>query len=129
MKVVDLPSGAKLRMNLAPFADSRALYQAVLEEAKELKIDPETELDSNLWKDLICSGFSSKKIEHALEKCMARCLYGDKKITNEVFEDEEARGDYMMVCFEVAKANIEPFLKSLYARFSPVLGKLNKRPE
>lgn len=119
-----LPSGAKLKITLAPFKDARALYQALLEEAKVLKLDPTAEVDVNLYKDLFCVGLSSKKIEAALWECMKRVTYNDSRITEDIFEPVEARDDYMTVCFEVAKANIMPFTKSLYAQYAHILEKL-----
>lgn len=123
-KSIDLPSGAKLRVTVSPFAISRALYQAILEESKGLKLDPKAEVDANLFKDLFCVGLSSKKIEACLEACLEKCLYNDKRITADTFEPVEARDDYIQVCFEVAKENIQPFTKSLYAKYAHILGKL-----
>lgn len=120
-KEVTLPSGAVLKLNSAPFKVSKALYQAVLEECKEVKISFDTPIDVNLIKDLFCTGFSSKKIEDALGKCFERCLYNGQKITDETFEPENARQDYLQVCIEVAKENIDPFMKSLYAQYGDIL--------
>lgn len=119
---IELPSGAKLRVNLASFATSKDLYQAFLEEAKGVKFDfsLDTELKLEMFKDIICVGLSSKKIEKALWECMKVALYNDKKITEETFEDEDARGDYFNVVFEVAKLNLSPFVKNLYALLSPL---------
>lgn len=119
-KVV-LPSGAELEITLAPFADSKALYQAMLEEAKTLKIDDTAEVDANLYKDLFCTGLSSKKIEAALTVCMKRATYNGMKITDDVFEPVEARDDYLIVCMEVARENITPFTKSLFAQYGDIL--------
>jgi len=126
--MVKLPSGAELVITLAPFADSKTLYQAVLEEMKDLKLDPEAEIDVNLFKQFFCVGFSSKKIEAALWECFKRVTYNGLKVSKDTFEPEEARDDYFMVCIEVAKANIAPFVKSLYAQYSQVLGNLVKPP-
>lgn len=128
MKEVSLPSGAKLNITLAPFKDSRALYQAILEEAKVLKLDPTAEIDVNLYKDLVCLGLSSKKIEACLWKCMERATYDGLKMTEDTFEPETARDDYMTVCFEVAKENIQPFTKSLYAQYADMLQKIQSVP-
>lgn len=125
---VTLPSGAILKITLAPFKDARNLYQAILEEAKVLKLDPNAEVDVNLYKDLFCLGLSSKKIEAALWECMKRATYNGNRIAEDVFEPIEARDDYMAVCFEVAKANILPFTKSLYAQYAHILEKLQKGP-
>jgi hypothetical protein len=110
---IKLPSGAELRITLAPFTVAKSLYQAVLEETKLVRLDANMDIDTNLLKDLFCIGLSSKKIEAALDDCMKRCLYNNLKITADTFEAEEARQDYITVCFEVGKANIEPFLKAL----------------
>lgn len=128
-KEVTLPSGAKLKITLAPFADAKALYQAMLEEAKSLQLDPEADIGHpNLIKDLFCTALSSKKIEACLVKCMERATYNDLKINNDTFEPESARDDYFTVCFEIAKENVAPFTKSLYARYSHLLGVLKNVP-
>lgn len=124
-KEVKLPSGAILKIGLPPFAVSRDLYQAVLEEAKGILIGSKTEMAS-VYKDLFCIGFSSKKIEACLWKCFEHCQYnngqtGDLKIDKDTFEPEAARDDYMTVCMEVAKENIHPFAKSLYAEYGTFL--------
>jgi hypothetical protein len=110
---VTLPSGAELTIQLAPFTDAKALYQAFLEDIKALKWDAGTEMDTNFIKDILCVGLASKKFETCLWKCMERALYGGSKISPATFEAEEARQDYVSVCFEVAKENIMPFMKAL----------------
>ena len=123
-----LPSGSELKITVGSFAESKALYQAILEEAKDLKMDAQAEVDVNLFKDLFCTMMSSKKVESALWGCMRRVTYNGLKITESTFEDVEARQDYFEVCFEVAKENILPFTKSLYAKLSPILDKLKTNP-
>lgn len=123
-KSVDLPSGATLRINLSKFAVSKALYLAVLEEAKNLELDPNVEVDTNLFKDMFCIGFSSKKIEGCLNECMKQALYNDARITEATFEPVDAREDYMTVCWEVALFNILPFTKSLSRQLSAISGLL-----
>lgn len=125
---VVLPSGAKLRIQVSPFSIAKNLYQAILEEAKSLKLDPNAEIDVNLWKDMFCSALSSKKIESALEECLVRCLYNGQKISQETWEPVKTRDDYLTACFEVAAENVRPFMKSLYAKYSGILGKLKNSP-
>lgn len=120
MKEIELPSGAKLQITLAPFDEAKTLLKAVLEEAKTLKVDGQAEIDIMILKDLFCYGFSSDRIEQSLLACMKRCLYNKLKIDKDTFEPEEARQDYFIVCFEVAKANLEPFTKALLPKFSQV---------
>lgn len=121
MKEVKLPSGATLKLHLAPFTVSKALYQAVAEEFKDLKLDPLAEIDVNLYKSLFMTAISSKKIEACTWACMKKAIIDDLPITEETFEPEAARDDYMTVCLEVARVNIAPFTKSLYAQYKPVL--------
>jgi hypothetical protein len=120
----ELPSGAELLINIAPFADAKALYQALFEELKGVKLDAEMDIGPDLIKDLFCIGFSSKKVESALAACMKRSAYNGLKITDETWEPTEAREDYWQACIEVARANIAPFAKSLLREYSPILGAL-----
>lgn len=120
MREVKLPSGAVLKIAPSPFVISRALYQALLKELKDVSITTKTEMAS-LWKDLFCIGFSSPAIETCLWKCFERCTYdsgaGHMKIDDQTFEPVIRRDDYMKVCVEVTKENVLPFAKSLYAEY------------
>lgn len=120
MREVKLPSGAVLKITPAPFSTSKALYQAVLRELRAIHLDSKVEM-SSLLKDVFCAGFSSAEVETALWECMARCTYnsgkGDLKIDADTFEPLPCRDDYVKVCAEVAKDNVLPFVKSLYAEY------------
>lgn len=123
-----MPSGAILKISLPPFAEAKALYQAVLEEVGNLKLDPKEEVDVNFWKGIFCTGFSSKKIDAALSTCMKRALYNEAKISDETWEPIAAREDYLPACFEVAQEAIQPFMKNLYAKFSQLQGMITVGP-
>lgn len=123
MREVNLDSGAVLKVGTAPFADSKALFQAMLSEMRSVHIGAKLEL-ADLVKDLFFIGFSSPLIEARLEKCLERCLYNGMKIGPDTFEDEKAREDYLSVCAEVATENLRPFLKTLFARFQGLLTKI-----
>ncbi len=134
MKEITLKSGAILKITLSPFAESKALYQALLEEFKTLNVGGERQL-VQLFKDLVCTGFSSKKVEQCLEICLKRCTYNNfpgveigSKIDKDTFEPEANRQDYIPVCIEVVKENVMPFLKGLFAeyrQFSAIVDKSN----
>lgn len=132
MREVTLPSGAVLKITLAPFAVSKALYQAILEEAKGVTVTSTTEMPT-LYKELFCMGFASKQIETCLWECFKRCTYnngkGDLKIDAETFEPAAARDDYMSVCIEVAKDNVTPFVKSLIAGYAEFLSMIPRDPK
>jgi len=112
MRTVSLPSGAELTVNVAPFKDSKNLFQAFLKEWKGLDV-------SNALKNgglaMFSSAFSSAEVERALWPCISRCLYKGEKITADSFEAEETRGDYIPLCLEVVQDNILPFTRSLFS--------------
>lgn len=124
MKEVKCPSGAVLKITPSAFAEAKALYKAVLKEAKAIDVSSKTEI-ATIYKELFCTAFSSEEIEKCLKECFKRCTYdngkGDLKIDDSTFEPVETREDYMTVCMEVAKENIYPFAKSLYAEYQSAL--------
>lgn len=127
LREVKLPSGAVLRINVSPFSVSKNLYQALLRGLKSIPLKGKNELP-DVIKDCLCTGFSSPEIEACLRECFGRCTYnagnGDLKIDDQTFEPVERREDYMRVCVEVAKDNVLPFVKSLYADFQQALSML-----
>lgn len=114
MKEIKLPSGAMLRIGTIPFGEAKALYQAILLEAKDLKISNTSEI-AEILKNLICSGFSSKGIESALNICLKRCTYNDLRIEESTFEPISARSDYTTIWMEVVEEAITPFTSGLSA--------------
>ena len=124
-KDVVLPSGAKLHITTSPFRISKTLYQALLQELKALNMDPKAEVDVNLFKDVFCAGFSSPAVELALSECMKRVTYNGVKVTEDTFEPDEAREDYISACVEVTVANVAPFFKNLTQQFSAIAEKVS----
>jgi len=122
----DLPSGAKMEINPAPFAAAKKLYKAIAAEAKGLKLNMNEELDINFFKDILLTALSSDSIEAELWECFKRCTYNGMKVTPETFEPIAARGDYLPACFEVAVVNVSPFMKPLYAQYAEKFQKLLK---
>jgi hypothetical protein len=126
METIKLISGAELKITLAPFVDSKNLYQVFLEEVKDVKITSDMEIGPGLLKDMICTLMSSKKFELVLNQCMKRATYNSLKIDENTFEPVDARQDYFEVCFYVAKENLLPFTKSLYVKFAPMLDQIKQ---
>lgn len=122
-KIITLPSGAELSIGLSPFAVAKDLFQAVAEEMKGLKLDMQADVDGNFFKDLFCTGLSSRKIEKCIMKCLEKCLYNKQRINDETFETMGGREDYLTVLLEVAKENLAPFTKSLYAQYGHLFQK------
>lgn len=120
---VKLPSGRMLVIGNSPFATSKALYQAVLEEFGNLEISMDAGVP-DMIKNVFCLGFSSKKIEKCLDDCMKRVTIDSIRIDDQTFEKVEHREDYLDVCYEVALENLLPFTKSLYAKYQVILKRL-----
>lgn len=115
MRVVDLPSGKKLELNTAPFADADELWQAFAAEMRDVPLQIDITEDVEFFKNMACASVASIRVREAVWKCMRRCRYGIEPIGEGSFEPVETREDYMPAYIEVAKENILPFLKGLYA--------------
>lgn len=115
-----LPSGAELNLTtMPPFADSKALFTAILKNVvSKMNLSGDRDINGEIIKELFCNGLSSPEVDAALQKCMERALYNGQKIVADTFEKEEARQDYIEVCWQVAERNIFPFLKGLFAKLS-----------
>lgn len=124
---VALPSGATLKITISPFLIANALFQATLEETKAMDISASTDVVS-MVKEIFCASFSSQKMHKALQECMKRALYNDKRIDADTFEPIEAREDYLTVCAEVALANLRPFTKHLASELKRISETLQSAP-
>jgi hypothetical protein len=110
---ISLPSGAKLKVNEAPFSEANRLLKVCANELAEIKLGGPWQNDLDLIKDLLCMAVGSTRIEAAAWPCMRRCLYTGVKIDDGTFEAEDARQDYLPVLAEMIKANVLPFTKGL----------------
>ena len=123
---VSLPSGAELEMTLAPFMEGERLFSATAECLKGVKVDGNadvSDLTSNLnsLKDMFLSCLTSQAMKEAILACLKRCTYNKQRITSwDIFDDINAREDYLAVCWEVVKFNLTPFTKSLISKFNEV---------
>ncbi len=130
MSEFEAPSGAKVKINIAPFKDSMKLKSAI---AKELA-DSDFSFDFDPSKDIKKQDFdiagiakimalldSSEAVNNALMDCLLRCTYNSEKITGATFEPEEAREDYYDIVAACLKVNIGPFFKSLLSKFLPII--------
>lgn len=114
MKTVILPSGAELQITPAPFREAKALWQAILAELRDVRLESTAQM-GGLIKDALCATFSSPSVERALFECFKRCTYNGNRITDpaETFEPVETREDFLAACREVGLENVFPFTKSL----------------
>ena len=126
---VSLPSGAVLEMTLAPFLEGERLFSATAECLKAVNLDGNVNVEDlnssfNGIKNAVLACITSRDLKEALLACMKRCTYNGQRITSwDIFEDVNAREDYLTVCWEVVKFNLTPFTKNLFSKFSVSLGK------
>lgn len=128
MDDIKLPSGALLKVNLAPFGEARALHKAFLDASKTIQVVTGAQV-VNVYKDVDCLMFSNEKIDGAAWKCMSRCLYDGLKIDETTFESEKARDDFTTVYREVTRANLRPLMRNLSAGCLLFLTALENAPE
>jgi hypothetical protein len=99
-----LDSGAEIEIQMAEFEKGHRLLQAVMKS----HIPVESMIDLILSAD----------VQPALWDCLAVCLYNGVKINRGTFDDELARGDYLIVAKEAMTHNIAPFFKGLGSKLS-----------
>src|SRR5882724_578984 len=127
-----LPSGAKLVVSPAPFADASALLKAILKAVQGLKLGKEIDIDpanpGAIFKDpsvflavidKVLSVATSDEVETTLFKCFERSSYDGAKVTRALFDDpklsEAAREDYFTMSAKVIEVNCKPFFKQTFS--------------
>lgn len=102
-----LESGVELTVSLASFPEGHRLFKAVTKELQSINLAEDTV--QKLSMQLV----SSDAIEQALWPCMARATYNGLKVNPELFENAEARCDFLEIMKEVLAYNLVPFSKNL----------------
>lgn len=133
MREVTLPSGAVLKVGLAPFGVAKKLQQAMLRELRHIGVGmvPDMGFVPELLKNAFCTAYSSAEVEQAMKLVIIRSTYNDEKIDLDnptMFEPVEARADYYQVLAEVAKDNVGPFMSWLYAEWKRQTSAKNTEP-
>lgn len=126
-KKVSLPSGAELEITLAPFMEGERLFSATAECLKKVNVDAQTQVDDltanlNGLKNALLECLTSHNFKESLLACLKRCTYNKQRVTSwDIFDDINAREDYLVVCWEVVKFNLTPFTKNLFSKLSGLL--------
>ena len=131
-----LKSGATLDITRSPFIIGHKLFKTILKELKEVNLklglkegqsfgqvfDLELTDDAlNTAKNGILTLLSSQEIEDCIWECMSgRVLYNNKKVDQNLFNDETIAEDFLEVFKEVMVFNLTPFRKSLESLFPNV---------
>lgn len=138
MKQIDVTSGAKVMIGVAPFADAIALKNAIAKEVAKagISLDMDSQKDID-WSSIISAGLSvdaSQEVNAIIFKCLGRCTYQGDRITPETFEPVEHRQDYYDIVIACVKENLTPFFKGLLSKLTEIkarakAGQAVKSPE
>lgn len=134
-----LDSGATLNITVSSFAIGNKLLKTVARELEVVginvglgsgrmeeffKVNLNKDDVFNTIKNVVARLVASEAVEAVLWECMERATYkpvgseSGLKITRQTFEDEKARGDYLIVAKEVLVANLSPFFPGLLSKLS-----------
>jgi hypothetical protein len=132
MQDITLKSGNVLSVGLPEILKSIRLFNAVVkaftQRGVDVKLSRETELNfAKLFfdnQDACIKGLSdiitSESVMNIILECGEKCLItinGRKnKINLSTFDNEDARGDFYEVLFQIAVANIKPFFQNLLTK-------------
>lgn len=109
---IEVPSGAKVVINVAPWEDAVLLQQAI---SREMAMGA----GFNFATFMVVS--SSPAVYSALMKCLVRCTYNNEKITASTFNKEEARADYIPIVSACVKKNLGPLEAGLFSVLSELV--------
>jgi hypothetical protein len=126
-KIITLASGAVLEIQMASFEKAHKLLKVVTKEIEGVKLafglngsikDMFTmdvnDATLNTFKDVFARLLSSDAVEEALWACLATVTYDKKRVTKDLFNDDEAaRCDFLVMQKEVMVYNLTPFFKNL----------------
>lgn len=125
---VYLPSGKEIISQPSTFEKGRRLYQVILREAKKLNLDlGNLDVDANIIFQIGTLALSSEEIDQAIWEVSDKTLIDGVKVSVDYFKVVENREDYFHFLMEVAKVNLAPFMKSLFAQFAPLLETMKKQ--
>jgi hypothetical protein len=120
-------SGKVIKINEASFEDCCQLQELIASILAETGLDlnnidfnnlnefvKNTDIDFILKP--ILKMISNKEFRQIIFKCLNRSLYDNERITPELFDIVENRGDYYPIVIECLKVNILPFFSKLLSR-------------
>lgn len=119
MRKYQLASGKVLEFNLAGIEQAIEVYRSVLNECKNAGLDitvadGESILDIILKnREAVLNIFASKEVMEAIQGCCDKVLYAGNHFSMSLFEDEQAREDFIGVMTIIGVENLRPFFPSL----------------
>ena len=137
----DLPSGAKLYISVASFAQIKALHDAVCTELRgkgvgsldivsiQKTMAGSSDQGLNVLADKFMGLAASKDVEMTVFSCAEKAVYrpdgtesSSVGVTRGLFDDprtrDQARKDYYGIMINVAQVNLRPFIEALSSMFA-----------
>lgn len=114
-KEIILQSGKKLSFQYADFEAEQDLYDVIMQELEKKNInlkDGEIGVNISLFK-IIASLTGTKEVTAQFWRCANTCLYEGERITPKVFQDIEARKDFLEIKAMVVWHNMSIFFSNL----------------
>ena len=120
-----LPSGAQLSITLLDFEQAFEISQTVTRFIGLLELDIKSlnieqwksfsDIDFNAIKRPLSQVLSNGDLVKAGNKCLNKCTYNGKRITDQTWQDIEARKDYLYAIFYGLKENVYPFFAGVFS--------------
>ena len=115
-------SGAKIKINVAPWADAKLLKKAI---QKEVNFDT-ADINQKWFIEQIFKIDGSDVFEAALWACLRHCSYTPKgspdaevlRIDQTMMDRPELRQDYVEIVTACVKENLGPLVESLLLKFA-----------
>lgn len=126
MRKYQLASGKILEFNLAGIEQALELFRAVLCQCKNAGLDLNIMADTQFIdiigknREAILNIFSSENVLEAVKNCCDKVLYDKKHFSLSLFEEENARADFIGVMFIVGVENLTPFFPQARSFFEPI---------
>lgn len=133
MREIQLESGNTVKIEAASWGDAINLHDKISKTLLSNNIDlgnieiPESSNDKNdlslvnTFMKAILAVSGDESVRKSIFKCLQRCLYNGEKITEQTFENPEARKDYYPVIVACITENISPLLEGVFSGLKPVL--------
>lgn len=115
-----LPTGSKLSVSEASYADANALLKALLRSAKGIPLAQDVlSMDVTVLKDAFIEASTSEDVDRAIFKCAERAVYENARVTRDLFDDpklkDKARADYFLILWHVIEVNCGPFFGTTFS--------------
>lgn len=105
-------SGATAVITAGSWKECMALWNAV---QRQLVSSGGFTLNETM-QNLAMKVYTAPAVYDALSACLKRCTYNGQKITDDIFEDADARRDYYQIVTACLEENMRPFFETLPAQ-------------